>query len=94
MSNPIVIKKAFPNKFPIRIVQYDSDELYYVQETDPEGYWEDDGYEATCKEDAETYFAKRCKELQNTPNQAAQDAYDDEHGTINGYAPFQYNREY
>lgn len=98
MTKPIVIKQANPNRFPIRLVSYTNDEgdetVYEVQETDDEGYWMEDTQSTPDLKVAEHIFTKRCKELSETPNQAAQDAYDEEHGTINGYAPYQYNREY
>jgi hypothetical protein len=44
--------------------------------------------------DAERYFDEYVSELANEPNWEAQAEYDEEHGTINGYAPWQFDREY
>lgn len=94
MTTIIIIKKANPNRFPIRLVRYEAFDGYWVEETDSEGYWEEDGAQSFPTEtEATQYFDKRCKELNTTPNWDAQKEYDDEHGTINGYAPWQYNRE-
>jgi hypothetical protein len=44
--------------------------------------------------EATTVFNKIAKELSDTPNWEMQARYDQEHGTINGYAPWQSNSEY
>lgn len=43
---------------------------------------------------AEGFYDAIVKRLSETRNWEAQAAYDDQHGTDNGYAPWQFNREY
>lgn len=98
MSDYKVIRRAAPNRWPIRMVQF-NDGTYVVEETDPDGYWEytDEGYggaEFLTRAEADKYFDESVQRLMNEPNWEAQEEYDDIHGTIDGYAPWQHNREY
>lgn len=43
--------------------------------------------------DAEARYEAEAKRLVTTPNWEAQERYDAANGTINGYAPWQYNQE-
>lgn len=56
---------------------------------------EDDGTSfETDEQAARDHFDSEVKRLAELPNYEAQAAYDAEHGTDNGYAPWQYGREY
>lgn len=98
----VTVKQCAPNRFPVRVIDVRENitdaPTYMVEETDPEGYWEytEEGnsvFETKSLEKAMKYFKERVKELSETPNWEAQEEYDDEHGTINGYAPWQFNEE-
>lgn len=96
-----VIKKASPNRHGIRIIQGEGETGYHVEELiefEDESYWEHadegNGLPFDTLEEATKAFDERVKELSNTPNWAAQEEYDREYGTINGYAPWQYDNEY
>jgi hypothetical protein len=88
-----VLKRARPNGWSIRLEVVDADgeyTNYYVIESGDEDGVEFDG----SKERAEAYYEERVAALAETPNEELQARYDEEHGTINGYSPFQFNREY
>jgi hypothetical protein len=85
-----VIRKASPNRFPIRLVEIDG--LFYVEEME-DGYW-DSYVEYENLSSATEHFEERVRELAQTPNWEAQAEYDELHGTDNGYAPWDYGREY
>lgn len=85
------IKTARPNGWCIQIVQYSGDPLFYILEYDDEGYPldPDEGYETLA--DAKTEFTRLATDLASVPNWELQARYDEEHGTDNGFAPWQYN---
>lgn len=87
-----VLKRANPNRHGWIILKQDTSsdgEIYYTvigadeYEHEPETLAE-----------AEALFDKLVSELINEPNWEAQADYDAAHGTINGYASFQYQREF
>jgi hypothetical protein len=90
----LVIKSARPNGWPIRITQGDCLEgaIWYIEECE-DGYWNEVSAHDTLAE-AETEFAARVAVLKDIPNWELQARYDEEHGTDNGYAPWQINQEY
>lgn len=81
-----IVEKAYPNGSQVRLL------------TDDDGWAvrEPDGFLVECDDEAQarSVFAAVVKEFQNTPNWDAQAAYDDAHGTINGYSEFQFHREF
>ena len=88
------LAKCNPNAHGrVALVQLDEtgyDPVYYV--TTP-GY--EDGVEFDQDKDAaQEFYDSEVKRLSNTPNWEAQERYDEAHGTSNGYAEWQYNREY
>jgi hypothetical protein len=90
-----VIAKANPNRWPIRVVKFEDDDVtdWCVEEADEYGSWDDCGlYDS--EDEAMAAFNSRVAELQNTPNCQAQAEYDERHGTDNGYSPWQFSREY
>jgi hypothetical protein len=88
------IKRARPNGWLVEIVQYSDDPAFYILEYDDEGYPMDPDEGFGTLSEATTVFNKIAKELSDTPNWEMQARYDQEHGTINGYAPWQSNSEY
>lgn len=86
-----ILKRANPNRHGWIILKETThvDEVYYTvvgadeYEHEPESLAE-----------AEALFDRLVNELKDEPNWEAQAEYDDAHGTINGYAPFQYQREF
>jgi hypothetical protein len=90
------IEKAYPNRHGwVRLVEVsDPSEAipwWYVRE--PGSTEPDDIVEFATLESARNYYNARLKHWLATPNWEAQAEYDAEHGTINGFAPWQYNRE-
>lgn len=90
-----VIQKGKYNGWDLRLIQYNEDGVYCIQEPDDDGWngW-DEGEEFDNLPQALQAFTERANQLSQTPNWEAQACYDNEHGTINGYAPWQFNREY
>lgn len=85
-----VLKKARPNGWYVELVEYryqSGDVFYEVQE---QGY----EHEAETLTHAQAIFDERVRELELEPNWERQAEYDDLHGTVNGYSPWQYEREY
>lgn len=76
-----IIKLRAPNGWRIRIIE---DAGLYVVQEESGGVWEDCG-EFTSQENAEALFAEINKRLLDTPNWDKQAAYDEAHGTDNGY---------
>lgn len=87
-----VLKRARPNGWSIRLEEVSAGGFtnYYVIESGDEDGVEFDG----SKDRAEAYYEERVTALSSEPNWELQARYDEEHGTINGYSPWQYNREY
>jgi len=90
-----IIKKANPNRHGVMFLEKDEYGVFWITgpqdgefETDPDDAGTDEA-EAIKKFDrAVSYWAEK-------PNWRAQAAYDEEHGTINGYAEWQYeSREF
>lgn len=80
-----IVEKAAPNGFQVRLLIDESG--WAVREPD--------GFLVECDSEAEarSVFSRTIKEFANTPNWEAQVAYDDAHGTYNGYSEFQFQRE-
>jgi hypothetical protein len=96
MHKATVIRKASPNRFPIRLAQYGNgvETVFCVEELDPDGDWDGDAEPFDSLSEAAAFFDHRVKELSATPNWEAQVEYDDANGTVNGYAPWQFRNEY
>ncbi len=93
MRNCTLIEKRRPNGFHVALWADNGGDAWYVEVQTSDDY-DTDPCEYETMEEAKADFDLNCRELANQPNWDAQDAYDDAHGTINGYAPHQYNREY
>lgn len=91
-----VLKTARPNGWGWRIVQWPDDYAFFIEEeiNEENGYshWEEYNDYSTLEE-AEAAFASLVAESASKPNLAMQAQYDEEHGTVNGYAPWQLNQE-
>lgn len=91
-----LIKESKPNGWRLRLVcwTFEGNEPYWtVYGPDADGRDPDDGDQSYSLADAEARYEAEAKRLATTPNWEAQARYDDAHGTINGYAPWQYNQE-
>jgi hypothetical protein len=88
------IKKANPNRHGLMVLDVDDDGVYWITPPhDPD--FEEDPYDVgTNLQEATVAFDSEVQRLAKVPNWEAQAAYDDEHGTINGYSPFQFRDEY
>lgn len=92
-----VVAKANPNRHGwVKLIRYDecpdycdASTMWAVKEPDME-----DDFEYVKEEHARRHYDEVVARLSEEPNWEAQAAYDEEHVTINGYAPWQYNREY
>jgi hypothetical protein len=89
-----LVEKANPNRHGwVKLLKDESDledVRWYVKEPDMDDCVEFDGHE----DKARKYYKELVEELQNEPNWAAQAEYDEQHGTDNGYSPWQFTREY
>lgn len=80
-----IIKRAAPNGWQVQISTWPGCSTYFVYER-VDGEWETQSEHDTLEE-AEKAFDSICAELARKPNMQAQAAYDEEHGTDNGYDP-------
>jgi hypothetical protein len=96
-----LVKSARPNGHLLRLVHcvdtaYETpaeyEHVWFVSGPDCER--DDDGAEFDTLAEAEAFFAAEQVRLAEVRNWEAQAAYDAEWGTDNGYAPFQFGREY
>jgi hypothetical protein len=86
------LRQSYPNGHHLALVSIEG-VLYVVGPGDDR---DEDGHEFEPEDEAAAvaeYEAQRVK-LAETPNHRAQAAYDDAHGTDNGYAPWQAMREW
>lgn len=86
-----IIEKSRPNGFALILRKYTCDgvDCYCVRSSQ-----DADDIEFDTEAEARKFYDEYKKELSSTPNWELQEKYDNEHGTINGYAPWQYNSEY
>jgi hypothetical protein len=83
-----LIERANPNRHGwVKLMSEDG--FFYVREPGV-----DDLIDFDNLADAKAHYDACVKSLADTPNWEAQAEYDAERGTVNGYAPWQYNREY
>ena len=68
-------------------------ESIYVVESPGYGYSPDGGAEFLNEVDGRAEYDREVKRLSEEPNWEAQAEYDEQHGTVNGYAPWQFQRE-
>jgi hypothetical protein len=85
-----VLKRANPNLHGwIELIEDTNLGCFFVTTPDDEDGAEFDGDKAG----AHAYFEEEVKRYSELPNWELQARYDEEHGTINGYSPWQFNRE-
>lgn len=85
------LEKCYPNAHGwLKLVA--GDDYWYVIE--PDAVDRDDITDFTSEAEARSFYEERAKYWADEPNWEAQARYDEEHGTENGYAPWQLNREY
>jgi hypothetical protein len=89
-----IIKKANPNRHGPVLLEKDEDGMYWLTEPDADGEMGDPSDLGTDEAAALAMFDKIVKAWRETPNWELQAEYDAAHGTDNGYAPWQYGREY
>lgn len=88
----IVVQKACVNGRLVKLVHDNEAGDWYVREPDIEDVGDCPSFDVF--EDAQEYYNQAVKAWRDTPNWELQAAYDEAHGTDNGYAPWQYSREY
>lgn len=71
----------------------DGDSVYVVFGPHDDTRDAEDGAEFVTFDEAKTFYQAEFDRLAKEPNWEAQARYDDANGTINGYAPWQYNQE-
>jgi hypothetical protein len=86
-----IIERKYPNGHMITLAR--DEHGWVVREPNDMA---DEGQFFESEEEARHSFDYLVREYANIPNQAMQDAYDDAHGTVNGYDPKieRYRREY
>lgn len=96
MTKKQLLEKSYPNGHKVSLMSYELSpgDLYYVVRTPGTGYDFEDGDEYETEADARQAYADQVKKWADEPNWEAQERYDEAHGTINGYAPWQLSREY
>lgn len=91
--NEVKLASARPNGWNISLYKIwaknepEEDAYFMVYEACTDGYGEYDGEDDTefeTEAEARKYYEDRLSSLRDTPNWAAQAAYDEQHGTING----------
>lgn len=89
----MIVKSARPNGHLVQLVRTNAEEdEYEVRSFGPDD--EENDFNCTSIADAQVRFDAEVKRLAKVPNWAAQEAYDREHGTVNGGVPdFSYWRD-
>ena len=104
MTKRKTLKRSRPNGWDLSLVKFtetpghgedyvDAEVYYVVFGPDDDDQNPDDGQEFDTLAEAEVYYEAQVLVLSKTPNWEAQARYDEANGTINGYAPGQYNLE-
>jgi hypothetical protein len=89
-----LIKTANPNRLGRILLEKDENGMFWLTLPDCEGYDSDPYDVGTDEVAALESFGTAVSEQANTPNWEMQAEYDEAHGTIGGYAPWQFCREF
>lgn len=90
---PRILKRANPNRHGLVLLVQTGEDAFEVRDAD----YDEFGTEPECFDTlaaAETAWEAEIDRLAQIPNWEAQAEYDAAHGTINGYAPWQFGAEY
>jgi len=90
-----VIEKCYPNAHGwLKLLRGKGDDegFWFVRE--PDALDRDDYTEHDTETSARQHYEDAKRDWMDTPNWEAQARYDEEHGTDNGYAPWQRDRDY
>ncbi len=86
LPNEKIVRRAAPNRHGILMTEMGG--LFYIYDADHDEY-DTEPTEFETREAADTAFDAEIRRLRDVPNWEAQAEYDEAHGTVNGYAPWQ-----
>jgi hypothetical protein len=90
-----IIKSSRPNRHFVALIEGgEGDNRYYYVHTSMAVVHDEpmeDDYDCEDIVEAARVYEREVKDLSSTGNPQAQAEYDDAHGTVNGYAPWQYS---
>lgn len=85
-----ILERQVVNGFHVELIASKNEDGDQFLELLVDGELEQEDFEST--NEARHAFLDLCEELRRTPNWELQAQYDEAHGTVNGYAPHDYDR--